>query len=199
MLYGAQLPLFLWAEAARTAVYIINRTPTRSQTKTPYELWTGTPAQSLVHLQPFGCEIWHHVTKDLRRKCEPNAIKGQLVGYEGRNQYRVYCNHSIIITRDVDFVPPVPMAELYPPVAIIKEDDEEDSGVALKPLKGDSHADTPPPAKSNRSQDNEETLNSITVKAPTARTAVDDEATRAVVGPSRRQSSRRNAGIFSTP
>jgi hypothetical protein len=38
MLYGAQLPHFLWAEAARTAVYCVNRTPTRSQTKTPYEL-----------------------------------------------------------------------------------------------------------------------------------------------------------------
>jgi transposase InsO family protein len=30
MLHGAQPPLFLWAEAARTAVYIMNRTPTRS-------------------------------------------------------------------------------------------------------------------------------------------------------------------------
>jgi len=38
MLYGAQLPLFLWAEAARTAGYNMNQTPTRSQTKTPYEL-----------------------------------------------------------------------------------------------------------------------------------------------------------------
>ena len=65
MLYGALLPLFLWAEAARTAVYIMNRTSTRSQTKSPYELWTGMPAQLLVHLQPFGCEIWHHVSKDL--------------------------------------------------------------------------------------------------------------------------------------
>ena len=34
MLYGAQLSLFRWAAAARTAVYIMNRTPTRSQTKT---------------------------------------------------------------------------------------------------------------------------------------------------------------------
>jgi len=200
MLYGAQLPPFLWAEAARTAEYIMNRTPTRSQTKTPYELWTAKPAQSLVHLKPSGCKRWHHVTKDLRRKWEPNAIKGHLVGYEGRNQYRVYSNHSIIITRDVDFVPPAPAAALYPPVEIIKDDDEKDSGVALKPSKADSHAlDTPPPAESNRSQDNEETLNSITVNAPAPRTAVDDEATSAVVGPSRRQSSRKNAGIFSTP
>ena len=121
------------------------------------------------------------------------------MGYEGRNQYRVYCNHSIIITRDVDFVPPVPMAALYPPVAIIKGDDADDSGVALMPSEADSHAVTPPPAESNRSQDNEETLNSITVKAPAPRTAVDDEATSAVVGPLQRQSSRKNAGIFSTP
>ena len=111
------------------------------------------------------------------------------MGYEGRTQYRVYCNHSIIITRDGDFVPTAPMAALYRPVAIIKEDVEEDSGVALKPLMADSHADTLPPAESNRSQVNEETLHSITVKAPAPRTAVDDGATSAVVGPSRRQSS----------
>jgi hypothetical protein len=186
MLYGAQLPLFLWAEAAKTAVYIMNRTPNRSQTKTTFELWTGKPAQSLVHLQPFGCEIWHHVTKDLRSKWEPNAIKGYRVGYEGRNQYRVYFNHSIIITSDVDFVPPAPVAALYQPVEVIKDDEEEDSGVASKPSKADSPADTPPPADdTNRSQDNEDTLDSITVKAPAPRTAVDDEATREVVGPSR--------------
>ena len=96
----------------------------------------------------------------------------------------------IIITRDVDFVPPAPAAALYPPVEVIKEDEEEDSGVASKPSKADSEADTPPPADdNNRSQDNKETLDSITVKAPAPRTAVDDEATRAVVGPLRRQSS----------
>jgi hypothetical protein len=143
--------------------------------------------------------MWHHATKDLQTKCEPNAIKGQLGGYEGRNQYRVYCNHSIIITRDVDFVPPVPMAVLYPPVAIIKKDDEKDSGVALKPSKGDSLVDTPPAAESHRSQDNQITLIMITVKSLALRTAVDDEATSTDVALSRRQSSQKNASIFSTP
>jgi hypothetical protein len=112
MLYGAQLVLFLWAEAARTAVYIMYQTPTRSQTKTPYELWTGKHAQLLLHLQPFGCNMWSYVTKDLRRTWEPNTINGHGVGYAGRNQYRVYCNYSIIITSDVAFVPPAPMAVL---------------------------------------------------------------------------------------
>ena len=122
------------------------------------------------------------------------------MGYEGRNQYRVYCNHSIIITRDVEFVPPAPAAVLYPPVAVIKEDEEEDSGVASKPSKADSQADTPPQADdTNRSEDNKETFDSIVLKAPAPRTAVDDDVTRPVVGPSQTQSSRNNSGIFSTP
>jgi len=113
----------------------------------------------------------------------------------------VYCNHSIIITRDVDSVPQAPAAALYPPVAIIKEDDEEDSEVASKPSKADLQAATlPPPADdTNRSQGNEETLDLIIVKAPATRTAVNDEATREVVGTSTRQSSRKNDGTFSTP
>jgi hypothetical protein len=100
-------------------------------------LRTGKPAQSLVHLQPIVGEIWHHVAKDLPRKWEPNAIKGYNVGYEGRNQYRVYCNCSIIITRDVDFVPSVLAATLHRHAEIIKEDDEEESGVTSNLSKGD--------------------------------------------------------------
>jgi hypothetical protein len=104
-------------------------------------------------------------------------MKGYLVGYKGINQYTVYCNYSIIITRDVDFVTPAPAAELYPPVEVIKEDEEEDSEVASKPSMADLHAATPPPTadETNQSQDNEESLDSITVKAPAPRTAVDDE------------------------
>ena len=68
LLYGAQPPPFLWAEAAKPVVYITNRNPTRSQTKIPYDLWTRKPAKSRVHPHPFGCEIWHLVTKDVRRK-----------------------------------------------------------------------------------------------------------------------------------
>jgi hypothetical protein len=54
MLYGAHLSHILWAEVARTAVYIMNRTATRSQTKTSGELHSGIPAQSLLHLQHLG-------------------------------------------------------------------------------------------------------------------------------------------------
>jgi len=53
-------------------------------------------------------------------------MKGYLVGSQGRNQSRVYCNHSIIITRDVDFVPPAAAPALYPPVEVMKADEEVD-------------------------------------------------------------------------
>ena len=69
---------------------------------------------------------------------------------------------------------------------IFNEDQEEDSEVALKPSKADLKADTsPPPADdTNRSQHNEETHDSMIVKATPARTAVNNEATSDVVCPS---------------
>lgn len=42
MLFGAKLPKTYWAEAVSTAVYLINRSPTKAVTgKTPEEAWTG--------------------------------------------------------------------------------------------------------------------------------------------------------------
>ena len=35
------LPLSLWMEALKTAIHILNRVPSKSGPKTPYELWTG--------------------------------------------------------------------------------------------------------------------------------------------------------------
>lgn len=42
MLKTMNLPSFLWGEALRHSVYILNRLPTRALTEmTPYEAWTG--------------------------------------------------------------------------------------------------------------------------------------------------------------
>ena len=35
------LPLSLWMEALKTSIHILNRVPSKSVPKTPYELWTG--------------------------------------------------------------------------------------------------------------------------------------------------------------
>ena len=49
MMSYANLPISLWMDALRTAVYILNRVPSKAVPKTPFELWKGWKP-SLKHL-----------------------------------------------------------------------------------------------------------------------------------------------------
>ena len=50
MLSNSNLPTSLWTEALKTATYILNRVPTKSVPKTPFELWKGWKP-SLRHMR----------------------------------------------------------------------------------------------------------------------------------------------------
>ena len=54
MISRTNLPGFLWGEALKTALYILNRVPTKVVPLTPFELWTGRKP-SLNHLKVWGC------------------------------------------------------------------------------------------------------------------------------------------------
>ncbi|GJT01405.1 putative RNA-directed DNA polymerase [Tanacetum coccineum] len=54
MLTNSNLPEFLWTEALKTVVHILNRVPSKSVLKTPYEIWTGRK-HGLRYLQGWGC------------------------------------------------------------------------------------------------------------------------------------------------
>jgi len=54
MISHSTLPESLWEEALKTAVYILNRVPSKAVNKTPYELWTNK-RPSLKHLHIWGC------------------------------------------------------------------------------------------------------------------------------------------------
>lgn len=55
MLYEKGLPKTFWAEAVYTAVYLLNRCPTKAvQNKTPIEAWSGQKP-SARHRRVFGC------------------------------------------------------------------------------------------------------------------------------------------------
>ncbi|GKA97571.1 putative RNA-directed DNA polymerase [Tanacetum coccineum] len=56
MLANSNLPKFLWTEALKTAVHILNRVPSKSVPKTPYEIWTGRKP-SLRYLRVWGCPV----------------------------------------------------------------------------------------------------------------------------------------------
>jgi transposase InsO family protein len=53
MMSYSTLPLSLWMEALKTAIHILNRVPSKSVPKTPYELWTGR-VPSLHQLRVWG-------------------------------------------------------------------------------------------------------------------------------------------------
>lgn len=104
-LIGAGLPPKLWGEALNNAVYLTNRSPSRSTDKTPYEEWYGNKPD-LSHLRVFGCAAYAldpHAKS--RGKMAPRSHKTNLVGYEAKNQYRLYDpdKDSIIRLRDVVF------------------------------------------------------------------------------------------------
>ena len=50
MISYSTLPLSLWMETLKTVIHILNRVPSKSVPKTPYELWTGR-VPSLNHLR----------------------------------------------------------------------------------------------------------------------------------------------------
>jgi len=105
MLVRAKAPLKLWDEAVKTACYIRNRLSTSSLEGniTPYEAWTGrTP--SVAHIRKFGCLVYRHIPKKIRRKLDHKAMKGILVGYESESgMYRVYHpqNDTVAVSRDL--------------------------------------------------------------------------------------------------
>jgi hypothetical protein len=56
MMSQSDLPLSFWGYALETATFTLNRVPSKSVVKTPYEMWTGkTP--NLSFLKIWGCEV----------------------------------------------------------------------------------------------------------------------------------------------
>ena len=54
MLSYSTLPVEMWMEALKTAAHILNRVPSKSVPKTPYELWFGNKP-TLNYLRVWGC------------------------------------------------------------------------------------------------------------------------------------------------
>jgi len=78
MLDDAGLSKKYWAFVVSVAVYLKNRTPTRSVVgRTPYEAWHGSGKKpSLNHLRVFGCLAFIHVPKQKLKKLDYRATPG---------------------------------------------------------------------------------------------------------------------------
>ena len=122
------LPSFLWGEAVNTAIYNLNRCPTKVvEGKTPYEAWTGNKS-NISHLRVFGCEAFSYIVSERRKKLDKRAEKCIFVGYDNQHRgYRLYSPsyRGVFVSRDVKF-------NELPVESTSNEDDDDldDSSVA---------------------------------------------------------------------
>jgi hypothetical protein len=95
MIHDQGLPMFLWAEACRTVVYIQNRSPHTILGKlTPEEVYTGT-RPDVSHLRIFGSVCYCHVPSEKRTKLDPIGEKGyRLVTVTSPRPTASLCQHA---------------------------------------------------------------------------------------------------------
>lgn len=106
MLQDSGLEKHFWAEAANTAVYLKNRSPTKAvMGLTPEEAWTSKKT-NVAHLRVFGCLAY--AVSDKCRKLDPRSKKYVFVGYcDTSKGYRLVdpsCPKTCIKARHVVFL-----------------------------------------------------------------------------------------------
>jgi transposase InsO family protein len=91
MLKAKGLLGWFWGEAVNTAVYVLNRCPTKSvDSMTPFKAWHER--KSVVHhLRTFGCIVYVQNTTPHLKKLEDRGRKMIFIGYEsGSKAYHTY-------------------------------------------------------------------------------------------------------------
>ena len=106
MLHDQGLPMHIWAEVARTTVYVQNCTPHRVlKNKRPEEVFFSKKLE-VNHLRIFECPMYIHILKEKRTNLDPSGKKGIFVGYSQRSKdYRIYFPgfKKVKISKDVTF------------------------------------------------------------------------------------------------
>ncbi|RVX18685.1 Retrovirus-related Pol polyprotein from transposon TNT 1-94 [Vitis vinifera] len=74
------VPISLWGEALKTAMYILNRVPSKAIPKTPFELWTSRKP-SLRHIHIWGCPTEVRIYNPHEKKLDSRTISGYFIGY----------------------------------------------------------------------------------------------------------------------
>jgi hypothetical protein len=91
MLSYSNLPVGLWMEALKTAAHILNRVPSKSVPKTPYELWTGRKP-ILNYLRVWGCAAKVKLFNPELKKLDLKTVSCHFIGYHGNSKgYCFYC------------------------------------------------------------------------------------------------------------
>ena len=107
MISYSTLPFSLWLEALKIAIHILNRVPSKSVPKTPYELWTGR-VPSLNHLRVWGSPAEAKVFNPNIGKLDPKTVSCHFIGYleksKGFHFYYLDRHIKFVETRDAVFL-----------------------------------------------------------------------------------------------
>ncbi|KAK9074591.1 hypothetical protein SSX86_007189 [Deinandra increscens subsp. villosa] len=107
MLANTNLPQFLWTDALKTAVHILNRVPSKSVPMTPFEIWTGRKP-SMRYMKVWGCPAEAKLYNPQQRKLDMKKVSCFFIGYPERSKgFRFYCpSHytRIVETRHAKFL-----------------------------------------------------------------------------------------------
>ena len=90
MLSNSIIPLSPWMYALKTAVYLLNRVPSKAVPKTLFELWTRRNP-SLRHLHVWGCSAEARVYNPHEKKLNLRTINGYFIGYPEKSKGYRFC------------------------------------------------------------------------------------------------------------
>lgn len=95
-----------WGEAVATAVFLLNRAPTKClDGMTPFQAWHGHKPD-VSYLRTFGCCAYVKISKPHLKKLDDRATPAVFIGYEqGSKAWRFYdpVTRRAIVSRDVVF------------------------------------------------------------------------------------------------
>jgi hypothetical protein len=118
LLAHASVPLKFWDEAFLTAVFLINRLPSRViNNQSPYERLLDHPPD-YTSLRTFGCAVWPHLRPYNSKKLEFHSKRCVFLGYSNLHKGFKCLDSSdgcVYISRDVVFNEDIfPFASLHP-------------------------------------------------------------------------------------
>ncbi|KAH9752839.1 hypothetical protein KPL71_014867 [Citrus sinensis] len=104
MVSYTDLPISLWGYALLTATYVLNRVPSKSVPKIPYEMWYGKQP-SLNHLRIWGCPAFIKRLKS--EKLEAKADSGRFIGYPKETlgyYFYIQSDQRVLVSRNAIFL-----------------------------------------------------------------------------------------------
>ncbi|GAA0173738.1 transmembrane signal receptor [Lithospermum erythrorhizon] len=106
MLKNKKMLKEFWTEAVSCAVYLSNRSFTKSlKNVTPQEAWSGWKP-NVSHFRVFGSIAYAQVLKQLRSKLDDQSEKLLFIGYDEKSKgYKLFnpSTNKSVISRDVEF------------------------------------------------------------------------------------------------